>query len=110
MTRRLFDRISAAVMDLDPYSTKERWSQQVWTIWTPKITAALRQMAQGIGADSTNEYCRLAESIARKSLYRFCKAIQILYEAHYSWKPNSEDFARLLTTNEQRGFSGMLAS
>ncbi|CAM6096987.1 unnamed protein product [Calypogeia fissa] len=75
-----------------------------------KVTAALRQLAFGIGAHATDEYCRLGEAIARESLYRFCLAMRELYQEQYLRKPQRADFERLLAVNEKRGFPYMFAS
>lgn len=56
-----------------------------------KITAAIWQLALGIGADATDEYYRLEESTTRKSLYKFCLAIQELYKESYLRKPDRSD-------------------
>ncbi|XP_073024334.1 uncharacterized protein [Primulina eburnea] len=59
-----------------------------------KITAAMRILAYGVGADATDEYIKIGESTAIESLR----------------SPNAEDIERLLHIGKQRGFSGMLGS
>lgn len=70
----------------------------------------MRQLALGVGANSTNECCRLGELSAWKSVYKFCRAIGELFDKQCLRKANSIDFARLLEFNENRGFWGMFAS
>ncbi|KAM1217095.1 hypothetical protein ACFX2J_013313 [Malus domestica] len=53
-------------------------------------------LANGCYADSTDEYCRLAESTAIENLKHFCQVIQAIYGATYLRKPNCEDLKRLL--------------
>jgi hypothetical protein len=45
------------------------------TITDPKITAALRQLSFGVGADTVVEYIRLSESTVAECLKRFCAAV-----------------------------------
>ncbi|XP_073307089.1 uncharacterized protein [Primulina huaijiensis] len=40
-----------------------------------KITAAMRILAYGVAADSTDEYIKIGESTAIESLKRFCRAV-----------------------------------
>lgn len=45
-----------------------------------KTVAAMRQLAYGASADSMDEYCRIGESTALKSLKRFCEAVVHFFE------------------------------
>jgi hypothetical protein len=45
------------------------------TTTDPKITAALRQLSFGVGADTVVEYIRLSESTVAECLKRFCAAV-----------------------------------
>nr|XP_008362195.2 uncharacterized protein LOC103425872 [Malus domestica]XP_028953229.1 uncharacterized protein LOC114822617 [Malus domestica] len=67
-------------------------------------------LANGCSADSTDEYCRLAESTAIENLKRFCQAIQAIYGATYLRKPTREDLKRLLRKADKRGSPGMIGS
>ncbi|KAB2595152.1 hypothetical protein D8674_030602 [Pyrus ussuriensis x Pyrus communis] len=67
-------------------------------------------LANGCSADLTDEYCRLAESIAIENLKRFCKAIEGIYGATYLRNPNREDLKRLLRKAEKTGFPSMIRS
>ncbi|XP_008347755.2 uncharacterized protein [Malus domestica] len=61
-----------------------------------KLTSAFRMPANGCSTDSTDEYCRLAESYVIENLKCFYKAIEAIYGAIYLRKPNREDLKRLL--------------
>jgi hypothetical protein len=74
------------------------------------MTAALRILAYGVAADSTDEYVRIGESTAVESLKKFVKAVVNIFSEEYLRSPNSNDIARLLAVNEKRGFPGMLGS
>ncbi|KAM1746926.1 hypothetical protein ACFX11_013513 [Malus domestica] len=67
-------------------------------------------LANGCYADSTDEYCRLAESTAIENLKHFCQVIQAIYGATYLRKPNCEDLKRLLRKANKRGFPNMIRS
>ncbi|XP_050125715.1 uncharacterized protein LOC126602965 [Malus sylvestris] len=97
MKRELFEGILNAVVNHDHYFTKKidvvgRQSLSPHQ----KLTSAFRMLANGCSADSTDEYCRLAESTAIENLKRFCQAIQAIYGATYLRKPTREDLKRLL--------------
>ena len=75
-----------------------------------KCTAAMRMLAYGAPADGQDDYLRMSESTAIKTMYRFCKAIVAVFGPDYLRGPNEEETARILATNEARGFPGMLGS
>uniref|UniRef100_A0A2N9EE81 Nuclease HARBI1 n=1 Tax=Fagus sylvatica TaxID=28930 RepID=A0A2N9EE81_FAGSY len=74
------------------------------------MTAALRILAYGVAADSTDEYVRIGESIAVESLKKFVKEVVNVFSEEYLKSPNSNDIARLVAVNEKREFLGMLGS
>ncbi|XP_068340197.1 uncharacterized protein [Pyrus communis] len=67
-----------------------------------KLTSAFSMLANGCSADSTDEYCRLAESTVIENLKRFCKAIEGIYGATYLRNPNRADLKRLLRKAEKK--------
>ena len=67
-------------------------------------------LADGIAADSKDEYCQLAESTIFKCMREFCKSICFLYEDEFLRAPTSEDVERLTKMHGDRGFPGMLGS
>ncbi|XP_073064188.1 uncharacterized protein [Primulina eburnea] len=75
-----------------------------------KITAAMRILAYGMAADSTDEYIKIGESTAIESLKRFCRAVVEVFGDWYLRSPNAEDIERILLIGKQRGFPGMLGS
>jgi hypothetical protein len=75
-----------------------------------KCTAALRILAYGVAADLTDEYCRIGESTAIESLYKFCDVVITLYGDYYLRSPTEDDVKRILDENEKRGFPGLLGS
>ncbi|KAM1485603.1 hypothetical protein ACFX1R_038902 [Malus domestica] len=75
-----------------------------------KLTSAFRMLANECFADSTDEYCRLAKSIAIENLKRFCQAIQAIDGAIYLRKTNREDLKRLPRKADKRGFPSIIGS
>ncbi|XP_050133131.1 uncharacterized protein LOC126609192 [Malus sylvestris] len=111
MRRELFEGILNAVVNHDHYFARKidvvgRQSLSPHQ----KLTSAFRMLANGCSTDSTDEYCRLAESTAIENLKRFCQAIQAIYGATYLRKPTREDLKRLLRKADKRGFPGMIGS
>ncbi|XP_070677774.1 uncharacterized protein [Malus domestica] len=97
MRREIFESILNTVVNHDHYFARKinvvgRQSLSPHQ----KLTSAFRMLANECSANSTDEYCRLAETTAIKNLERFCGAIQATYGATYLCKPNHEDLKRLL--------------
>ncbi|CAN6574891.1 unnamed protein product [Malus baccata var. baccata] len=111
MRRELFEGILNAVVNHDHYFARkiDAVGQQSLSPHQ-KLTSAFRMLANGCSANSTDEYCRLAESTAIENLKRFCQAIQAIYGATYLRKPTREDLKRLLRKADKRGFPGMIGS
>ena len=111
MSRPLFLRIVNEVEQYDPYFIQRTDAIRVLGLSShQKITAVYRILAYGTPADSVDEYIRIRESTAIKSLRRFVKAVIAMFGDHYLRSPNNIDIAQLLQTGEQRGFPGMLGS
>jgi hypothetical protein len=111
MNRNLFLRIMNAVEAHDNYFLQKRDAAGVLGLSCfQKVTAAFRMLTYGVPADATDEYVRIGESTALESLRRFVAAVVEIFEAEYLRHPNQADIARLLATNEKRGFPGMLGS
>jgi hypothetical protein len=62
-------------------------------------------LTYGVPADATDEYVRIGESTALKSLRRFVAAIIDLFKDEYLRHPNEADTARLMPLGEQNDFS-----
>ncbi|XP_028102473.1 uncharacterized protein LOC114301711 [Camellia sinensis] len=111
MKRSLFLRIQAAVEAHNPYFLQKRnCAGKLGLSSLQKITVALRMLAYGVAADFMDEYVRIGESTAIKSLKYFVKAVVDIFSNEYLRPPNSNDIAKLLVIGESRGFPGMLGS
>ncbi|XP_048630901.1 uncharacterized protein LOC125604744 [Brassica napus] len=75
-----------------------------------KCTAAIRLLAYGTGADTVDEYLRLAETSALLCLHNFTDGIIQLFGDEYLRAPTPDDLQRLLDIGEKRGFPGMIGS
>uniref|UniRef100_A0A0D3CJV7 DDE Tnp4 domain-containing protein n=1 Tax=Brassica oleracea var. oleracea TaxID=109376 RepID=A0A0D3CJV7_BRAOL len=75
-----------------------------------KCTAAIRMLAYGCAADTTDEYLRLGESTALSCLTNFTESVIQLFGDEYLRRPTTEDLERLLDIGEIRGFPGMIGS
>ncbi|XP_030974670.1 uncharacterized protein LOC115994609 [Quercus lobata] len=107
MSRSLFHRIQSKVETYESYFIQKRDNAQKWGLSSlQKITAALRMLAYGVTADFMDEYVRIGESTAMKSLKKFVKAVVDIFFKEYLRSPNNEDIARLLAIGERRGFPG----
>ena len=67
-------------------------------------------LAYGVSGDLIDEYVRIGETIALKSLKKFVTVVIDVFSEEYLRKPNNEDIARLLAHGKHQGFSGMLGS
>ncbi|CAI9265048.1 unnamed protein product [Lactuca saligna] len=76
-----------------------------------KCTASIRQLAYDMGADKWDEYFKMSERTVRDSVYKFCKAICLVYVQRYLRKPTINDIHQLYMVHEgKHGFPGMLGS
>ncbi|XP_073067190.1 uncharacterized protein [Primulina eburnea] len=105
MSRRLFLHIMTSIQEQDNYFVQKADALGRHGL-TPyqKITAAMRILAYGVGADATDEYTKIGESIAIESVNRFCRATIEVFGDLYLRSPNAEDIERLLHIGKQRGF------
>ncbi|XP_030936531.1 uncharacterized protein LOC115961744 [Quercus lobata] len=74
------------------------------------MTAAIRMLAYGVSADFMDEYIRIGETTAIKSLKKFVKAVVSIFYEEYLRSLNNNDIARLLAVGQHCGFPGMLGS
>lgn len=111
MSRSLLVRIVDAVKEHDDYFVQRR-DATGRTGLSPlqKVTSAIHVLTRGLLPDANDEYVKLSESSAIKSLKRFCSAIIEIFSTQYLRAPTSSDIARLLYIGEQHGFPGMLGS
>ncbi|XP_048601765.1 uncharacterized protein LOC125580750 [Brassica napus] len=111
MSRPLFLCIVDAVENHDNYIKQRR--DIIGRLGLPslqKITVVFRMLAYGLPADTTDEYIKIGESTAIKSMKRFCRAIVEIFSEEYLRSPTHADVSRLLYIGELRGFPGMLGS
>ena len=80
------------------------------TKWNRKAWTDIRILAYGVPADACDEYVKISESSAIKSLKCFCRAIIEIFSTQYLRSLTTNDIARLLYIDEQREFPGMLRS
>ena len=74
------------------------------------MTAVIKMLAYGVLADFMDEYLRIGETIAIKSLKKIVKVVVSFFSEEYLRSPNNNDIARLLVVGQHRGFPGMLGS
>ncbi|XP_042374974.1 uncharacterized protein LOC121969118 [Zingiber officinale] len=111
MNRDLFLRILNNVENHEPYFVQRRNVAGTLGLSSlQKVTVALRILAYGVGADLMDEYVRIGETTAIKSMKLFVKAVISIFGDEYLRSPNSNGIARLLAVGEKRGFPGMLGS
>ncbi|XP_048421246.1 uncharacterized protein LOC125468829 [Pyrus x bretschneideri] len=109
MRRDLFESILNTVVNYDHYFPRKINVVDLQTI-SPhqKLTFAFWMLANGCFANSTDEYCRLAETTAIENVKRFYKAIEAIYGTTYLHKPNREDLKRLICKADKKGFASMI--
>ena len=111
MKRKLFVHIMQAIREYDTYfKLKTDCTGTVGFTSVQKCTVAMRLLAYGAPADSQDDYLRMSESTAIECLNRYCSAVVEVFGPTYLRSPTAEDTARILATNEARGFPGMLGS
>jgi hypothetical protein len=61
-----------------------------------KCTTALRMLAYGAPGDAHDDYIRMDEYTTMECMYRFCRAVVLLFGPVYMRTPNEDDTARIL--------------
>ncbi|KAK1631439.1 hypothetical protein QYE76_005754 [Lolium multiflorum] len=111
MSRDLFMVILRGVRDYDPYfQCRPDATGALGFTSYQKCSAAIRMLPCGMTADIFDEYLRMSESTCLESMYRFCRAVIVVFGQHYCREPTVEVTRRLLSINESRGFPGMIGS
>ncbi|KAK1652521.1 hypothetical protein QYE76_070326 [Lolium multiflorum] len=111
MSQTLFHGIVEALQVYDPYfKCKKDCTGMVGFSSLQKCMVAMRLLTYGALGDTADDYLHMAESTARDCLYRFCKAVVVVFRPTYLISPNAQDIARILAIYEARGFPGMLGS
>jgi hypothetical protein len=75
-----------------------------------KWSAAIRMLSYGMSGDIFDEYLRMSEINFHESMYRFCRAVNGVFDKLYLRAPTVEDTRRMLSISEARGFPGMNGS
>jgi hypothetical protein len=75
-----------------------------------KPTAALRQLAYGMTADTIDEYLKFEKTIALECLEYYCLGIIKCFGDEFLHRLTVTNTQRLLVKAEERGFLGMLES
>lgn len=73
-----------------------------------KAVASMRQMSYGIPGDSVDEYCRLSETTALRSLREFCRGVVAAFGMEYLRAPTQIDLQRIEARFAQVGFPGCM--
>ncbi|RWR79968.1 putative nuclease HARBI1 [Cinnamomum micranthum f. kanehirae] len=111
MSRSLFLRIQSVLEANGPYFVQRRNNAgRLGLSSFQKMIAAIRLLAYGGTADLCDEYLRIGESTALKSLKKFVEAVITNFSKECLRSPNNNDIAKLLAEGESRGFPGMLGS
>jgi hypothetical protein len=67
-------------------------------------------LAYGIAGDIQDDYLHMADSTTIDCLYRFCRAIVVMFGKTYLRTPNAADTTRISAQNAGRGFPVMLGN
>lgn len=112
MHQSAFEKLMLVVSEFDSFFLQKRdCTGKLGLSTLQKCTAAMRILCYGFCADSVDEYCRMSESTALKTLKRFCKAVvDSDFGKIYLREPNEDDIRRILIFNETRGFKGLFGS
>lgn len=111
MRRPLFLWIMSRVCARDRYFLQKRdGAGKLGLSSIQKCTAAICILAYGVAADATDEYCRIAESIAMEAMKRFCIAIREEFGEEHLRQPTRADIEKQLGINAQCGWPGMFGS
>jgi hypothetical protein len=76
----------------------------------PKMFCTYRMLSYGMASDIFGEYLRMSESTCLNAMYRFCRAMILVFGKYYLREPTVEDTRWLLSIKESRGFPGMIGS
>ncbi|KAI7935963.1 hypothetical protein MJO28_016125 [Puccinia striiformis f. sp. tritici] len=100
ITRTSFDQIHREIVVQDRYFLQQPDCTGLLGLSAEqKLTSCFRLLAYGVAHDATNKFSQLADSTARKSLYRFVRAIIAMYEDGYLRAPNQSNLKHILYEN-----------
>ncbi|XP_021766673.1 uncharacterized protein LOC110731148 [Chenopodium quinoa] len=111
MNRSLFNRIMNTVVETDEFFKQRRDATgRLGLSPLQKCTAAIRMLAYGLAPDAVDEYVRMGQTTARRSLHHFCEGVIKNFQDEYLRTPTDDDLRRILYQNESRGFPRMIGS
>ncbi|WVZ85591.1 hypothetical protein U9M48_032500, partial [Paspalum notatum var. saurae] len=108
MRRKVFDKIEKKLLEYNG----DYWEQGTYATGMrghttrQKMTAALRMLCYGKGADSFDVELGMSKAAIELAFDNFTHDIVQIFGKEYMRKPNADDLTRLLDIAEQRGFLG----
>jgi Plant transposon protein len=111
MPRSVFHTIFAAVVEDNEYlrlGLKRDATGILGATPLQKVVAAIRQLSLGIGADAIDEYCRVSETVALKSMKQFVTSVTRIFGATYLREPTGDDLVRIERAFSEVGFPGCI--
>ncbi|XP_021730709.1 uncharacterized protein LOC110697634 [Chenopodium quinoa] len=111
MNRPLFNRIMNTVVETDKFFKQRRDATgRLGLSPLQKCTATIRMLAYSLAPDAVDEYVRMGQTTARRSLHHFCEGVNNNFQDEYLRTPTDDDLRRILYQNESRGFPRMIGS
>ena len=111
MPKRLFNRLMEEIPSNNAFfQQRPDCTGKMGASTLLKLIASVKMLADGISADSKDEYCQLGESTILNCMKQFCGTVVQLYEREFLRAPNADDIVRIEKLNAKRGFPGMLGS